>query len=113
MIYLPLFMENDDANLKIATNNCPNCDPATYKIEGRTSSSNQWRVISEGDFPWTSGARNNKLGKPIKSTYSSADTKYEYTELNIVNTEAYLEYKLTFPKTRKAGTTMMYIGEIE
>jgi len=98
-------------------NKCVGCDPVTYKLEGRTSSSEPWATLGEGDLPWKDvvPSRNSRY-IPISSTYLSADPDLESTEVS-VNSEgvAYLEYKLTFPTTRyePSWNNKLQLAEVE
>ena len=100
-----------------SSNKCVGCDPVTYKLEGRMSSSEAWATIGEGDLPWKDVTPpRNAQNKPISSTYLSADPDFESTEVS-VNSEGvpYLEYKLTFPNTRQEPSwkDKMQLSEVE
>jgi hypothetical protein len=97
-----------------AHNNCPNCDPAKYKVEGRIDSSNPWALVAEGDLPWLTTGRpgSNDLGLTINSSYSSGDTSLSFTEALFSNSAAFVEYKVTFPETRR-DSTLLQFAEIE
>ena len=103
-------------SLLIAQNNCANCDPVKFKIEGRADSSNAWALVAEGDFDWINlggtTPRNDK-GLPIVSSYSSRDMNLSGSEASFSNTAAFLEYKVTFPQTRSETATLMQFGELE
>jgi hypothetical protein len=98
-----------------AHNNCPNCDPVKYMIEGRADSNSPWVLIAEGDFDWIdlNTRPANALGLPIMSSYSSRDTNLSGSEGWFSNAAVFLEYKVTFPQTRLIDATLMQFGEIE
>lgn len=96
-------------------NNCASCDAVDYILEGRTDTSSPWTVIGEGDLPWKDQPMDrNSRGLSISSTYESGDPDREFTQVFFPsNLEAFLEYKLTFPTTRLAGSTSFQFAEVE
>jgi len=71
-----------------ASNNCPNCDPVSYIIEGRTGSTSNWVQISQGDLLWkalTLFPRNGNQDVDIGSSYTDGDGSLKYTEVSFYN----------------------------
>jgi len=102
--------------LRIYTqNNCPKCDVVSCILEGRKDSSSDWTVISEGDLPWFNDPLpRNVWGEVIDSTYESGDTNLEFAEVKLTsNNEAFLQYKLTFSKTRDPHSKFIQLAELE
>jgi len=95
-------------------NNCPNCDAVAYKVQGRVDSTSPWVLIGEGDLPWKDVAPGrNSQGIAIASTYESADTALQSTEVFFPsNGEKYLEYRLQFPETRDPNSYLQ-LAEVE
>jgi len=100
-----------------SANVCPGCDPVSFELQGRVTSSDPWVTISAGDLPWKdeTTARNAR-GNPVSSTYLNADASLTSTEVS-VNSDgvAYTDYKLTFPLTREEPSTLniIQLSEVE
>jgi len=98
-----------------ASNECTNCDPVTYSLEGRSESNDTWTEISNGNLPWIDAApgRNNQ-GQDVSSTYESADLNLAFAEVTLLsNTMEFLQYKLTFPLTRDPSSNSLQFAEVE
>lgn len=67
-----------------SSNECFQCDPTSYKLEGRVSGTS-WALINSGDLPWKNASsfpRNSILSRDIVSTYASGDTSLQYAEIS-------------------------------
>ena len=99
---------------KIRTFNSPDCDPVTFNVEGRATRNGAWTPIGSGDLPWKDAALNrNAMGQSITSSPDSGDTALYYTEINLTNNAAFLDYKLTFDETRSPDSTYLQFAEVE
>jgi len=68
-----------------ASNDCPECDPVSYILEGRVEETSDWVLVHQGDLPWkteTSFPRNRVPGLGISSTYMAADKSFVFTEVS-------------------------------
>lgn len=91
---------------------CYNCDPRSFKLSGRNSSSDPWTIIAEGSFTLHSG-RNKHLGVPINSSFESGDTALKFIEAQIQNDEEYWQYEVIFPLIKDNGTRDVRFSEVE
>jgi hypothetical protein len=100
-----------------AHNDCPECDPVSFIIEGRPDSASEWFQISQGDLPWKSATtfpRNSIMGLDI-------DDSLAYTEVFFYDQESetpdvlneYMEYKITWTATRNPAQLLLQFAEIE
>ncbi|KAL7553976.1 hypothetical protein ACHAWF_017328 [Thalassiosira exigua] len=74
-----------------------------------------WTDIDEGPLPWISPHhRNPTTGSFIDSSYESGDTDFYHMEVEFPqNTEAYMEYRVTFPEQRDSYAPALVLAEIE
>jgi len=79
-------------------------DPASYILEGRSSDSDPWEVIGEGDLDLPAGRNVDGAAAPDSGSY--------HQELIFENTNAYAEYRIQFP-TNKGVSVYRTIGEIQ
>lgn len=94
-----------------ANNNCENCDPITYKIEGRGSDSGPWNLVAKGDFSWGDNPPRNPASTEISSTYFYGDASLTFTEASFPNSVSYWQYRLTF--NSRSTTTSLELAEVE
>lgn len=88
--------------------------PKRNNAEKASLGAQTWQLISEGDFPWIneSNPTRNPAGSTIASTYESGDSSLSYTEATFDNSEAYKEYKVTFPSIRNESLYLI-LAEVE
>jgi hypothetical protein len=96
-------------------NNCPNCDVVSYILEGRKDDGSDWTVISEGDLPWiNTPSPRNAWGKVIDSSFDRGDTNLHFTSVDFTsNTNAFLEYKVTFSGIRDPTSKFIQFAELQ
>ena len=99
-----------------APNSRNNCDPVEFTLAGRVDSSSAWVDIGEGDLghPWVDQAQPRiDQWLDMTSTYGSGDDSRTFTEVEFhSNSEAYLEYKLSFV-TRDVNQWAVMFAEVE
>ena len=87
-----------------------NADPITYSIEGRLDDNDDWDLIHEGPFNdvWFNGMitgpppARNTFGDQIDSSYQEGDATKDFGFATFVNTVAYRDYRIIFPRLRHA-----------
>ena len=95
--------------------NCMNCDPTEFILEGRNGDTSPWIHIREGEFPGIAGGLDrNPVDLQINSTYASGDTDLSFVEVHFhTNIDAYFEYRVSFPTTRGPTSNNLRFAELE
>lgn len=95
--------------------NCKNCDPTGFVLEGRADDASPWVPLGDGDFEGVSGGLDrNPTGLDISSTYESGDTSLTFVEIDFpTNSEVFYEYRVTFPGTRSPTSHSLRFAELE
>jgi len=105
--------------LRVYTSNaCTRCDPRSYYLQGRVSSTLPWVEIAFGEFPGVTGSDlplpRNEQALPINSTYESGDPNLAYSSVKYPEiSDAYLEYRLWITGTRAPIAKAVSWAEIE
>ena len=73
----------------------------------------QWELISFGDFPWISESNRNNAGEILASSYESGDANHHYMEATFFNSDAYMDYRISFPGMRQSDAKILQIAELE
>lgn len=102
-----------------ADSSCSECDPVEFVLEG-TSDQNldddiEWKLISNGELPWVDDedpARNGEDISILASTYAHGDEALSFTEVTFNNSDAFVHYRLSFPRTRDDDFNLV-VAEVE
>lgn len=99
-----------------SANDCSNCDPVAYKLEGRSDSNDAWAEISVGNLPssWIDAAPGrNTQGQDVSSTYEDGDSNLVFTEVSLSsNTVEFVQYRISFT-TRDPSSNSLQFAEVE
>lgn len=103
----------------------PEGDPKTFSLDGRAENGDWISIVSNGifDAEWNAGGilgpppDRNTAGVTIDSSFDDGDEGLSFGFATFVNTKAYSEYRVIFPRTLSypsgSQTYLLRVGEVE